>query len=179
MEASALNVLLFLVSVIFNFFQFCVLMRFLLQWVKADFRNPFCQFLIKITSPILHPLRKIIPGFYGVDLAALVLFYALSWGESSLASLIIYQYWSAFSFLRGLFSAGHFYLDLVFFIILINALMSFVPQSKFHPMGILIYLLAEPYLRLIRKVLPLISGFDLSPLVAIVLIQVVNMLLPN
>jgi YggT family protein len=179
MQANALNALLFLMSFIFNFFQFCVLMRFLLQVVKADFRNPFCQFLIKMTSPILHPLRKIIPGFYGIDLAALVLFFLLNWAEVSLSSLIIYQYWSMFSMVHGLLQSMHFYLNLTFFIILIYALMSWIPQSRFHPMGILIALLAEPYLRLIRRVLPLIAGFDLSPLVAIVLIQVIHMLLPH
>jgi YggT family protein len=179
MEANAINVLLFLINVVFNFLEFCVLMRFLLQAVKADFRNPFCQFLIKMTSFLLHPLRRVIPGFYGIDFAALVLFYGLSWGENSLSNLIIYHNWSGSSFIHGLLSAIHFYLDLTFFIILINSLMSWIPQSKFHPMGILIYLLADPYLKLIRRVIPSISGFDLSPLIAIVLIQVISMLLPH
>ena len=175
LEAFGLKVLLLLISVIFNFYQFCVLMRFLLQAVKADFRNPFSQFLIKVTKPFLHPLRRIIPGFYGLDLAALFLFYALFCVENSLNMLIIFQYWSAFSFLTSLIGGLHFYLNTVFFLILINSLMSWFPQARFHPTGILIQLLTEPYLKQIRRVLPLIGGFDLSPLVAIILIQIANM----
>jgi YggT family protein len=175
MEAFGIKVLLLLISVIFSLYQFCVLLRFLLQAVKADFRNPFCQFLIKMTAPLLHSLRRVIPGVYGLDLAALVLFYLLVWVENSLNMLIIFQYWSAFSLVNSLIAALHFYLNIMFFIILINALLSFFPQAKFHPMGILIHLLADPYLRRIRRVLPLIGGFDFSALAALVLIQIINM----
>ena len=170
-----IKVLLLLISIIFNLAELFVLLRFLLQLVKADFRNPFCQFLMKITSPLLHPLRRIIPGAYGIDIAALVLFYLLIWAEGSLISLLNFQYWSAFSFISALLDGIHFYLNLTFFLIILGAIIGWIPQAKFHPTGILIHLLTDPYLKVIRRIVPTLGGFDFSPLIALVIIQILNL----
>ncbi len=172
LSAFSLKVLLFLMKAVFNFFEFCVLLRFLLQWVKADFRNPFCQFLIRMTSPLLHPLRRVIPGLYGLDFAAVLLFYGLIWLEVSLPPLMISQHWSAWSLLSAFLMAIHFYLNVTFFLILFSSFMSWLPNARYHPIGILLNLLTEPYFRVIRRVIPNIGGFDFSPLIALILIQI-------
>jgi YggT family protein len=167
--------LLLLIGVVFNFLEFSVLSRFLLQCVKADFRNPFCQFLMQLTSPILHPLRRVIPGFYGFDVAALVLFYLLIVIEMSLSSLLTYHYWSALIFLQSLVIGIHFYLNFTFLLILFNALLSWVPNAKFQPVGILIHLLTEPYLNAVRRFIPPLKGLDFSSLIVLVVIQIINL----
>ena len=71
------NAATFLISTLFSFYILLVLLRMLLGWVRADFYNPISQFLVKATNPPLIPLRRFIPGYGGVDLAAVVLLIAL------------------------------------------------------------------------------------------------------
>ena len=80
--------LVFLINTIFSLYILCVMLRFFLQWVKADFYNPLCQTLIKITNPLLRPLRRIIPGWFGLDIAAIVLMVILELISVALLALI-------------------------------------------------------------------------------------------
>src|SRR6185437_7488882 len=89
MNNNLSHVLLFLINTLFSLYIAAVMMRFLLQWAKADFYNPFCQFLMKITNPLLLPLRKIITGWLGLDIAALVLMLLLQLIEIALLEWII------------------------------------------------------------------------------------------
>ncbi|MBV1928161.1 MAG: YggT family protein, partial [Gammaproteobacteria bacterium] len=68
---------IYLVQTFFGFYTILVLLRFLLQLVRADFYNPISQFAIKLTSPILNPMRRVIPGWAGVDVSSLILILAL------------------------------------------------------------------------------------------------------
>jgi len=83
--------LAFLVQTVFGFYILAVILRFLLQWVRADFYNPLVQFLVRITNPLLVPLRRIIPGYRGLDLAAVVLAFALQAVEMLLITLLLSQ----------------------------------------------------------------------------------------
>jgi pyrroline-5-carboxylate reductase len=76
-EAYFTNPLIFLVKTLFGLYITIVVIRFLLQWARADFYNPISQFVVKLTSPVLRPLRKVIPGYGGLDLSALVLAWLL------------------------------------------------------------------------------------------------------
>ena len=71
-EAAAL-----IIEVVFGLYILAVLLRFLFQIVRADFYNPISQFLVALTNPLLKPLRRVIPGMYGIDVASLVLLVAL------------------------------------------------------------------------------------------------------
>lgn len=179
MESAGIKILVLLITVIFNFYMFLVMMRFLLQWVKADFRNPFCQFLMKITNPLLIPLRKVIPGFYGLDFAAIVLMYAIQIVQLSLLSYILIGLWSPSVFIAGIFGILKYYVNTMFFVIIINAIMSWFSTSKYNPMVILIQQLSEPWLSRIRKIIPAIAGLDFSPLIALVILQIINILLSS
>ncbi|MEA3643742.1 MAG: YggT family protein, partial [Lamprobacter sp.] len=72
-EAYFTNPLIFLVKTLFGLYITLVVIRFLLQWARADFYNPISQFVVKLTSPVLRPLRKVIPGYAGLDLSTVVL----------------------------------------------------------------------------------------------------------
>ncbi|MGD8589120.1 MAG: YggT family protein, partial [Chromatiales bacterium] len=82
------NPAVFLIQTIFGLYILAVLLRFLLQWVRADFYNPISQFLVKITTPPLKILRRFIPGLGGIDLAALLLAWGLKYIELVLILLI-------------------------------------------------------------------------------------------
>jgi len=174
-----LRVVLFLLTVFFNFYQFLILSRFILQCVKADFNHPFCQFVLRTTNPLVLPTRKWIKSWQGLDLATLALFYGVVWVQTSLFMLLALGTWSGFSFISALFQALHFYLSFMFFSILIYALMTWFTNAQMHPLGSLLHQMVEPLLRRLRQIVPLIAGWDLSPLFALILIQVLNMILPG
>ncbi len=164
---------LFLINIVFNFYVTLVLLRFLLQWVKADFYNPYCQFLIRLTNPFLVPLRRVIPGLFGIDLAAVILMLFLETLQIVLIALI-----SGFAINGGLIVAV--ILDLVvlvlqvyFWAILIRALLSWINPDPSHPLIQILDQLTFPVLKLFRRVIPAIAGIDLSPLAALILIQVI------
>ncbi|MFB0975899.1 MAG: YggT family protein, partial [Tolumonas sp.] len=73
-----MNTLFFLLDTVFSIYLMVVLLRFWLQWTRADFYNPLSQFCVKLTHPILTPLRRIIPGFRGIDFASLLLAYVVA-----------------------------------------------------------------------------------------------------
>jgi YggT family protein len=66
------NPFAFLVDTLFHLYTLALLLRFLLQLVRADFRNPLSQALVKVTNPVLLPLRRVIPGVGGIDIASII-----------------------------------------------------------------------------------------------------------
>lgn len=170
---------LFLVTIIFTFYITLILLRFLLQIVKADFYNPICQFIVKLTSPVLVPIRRVIPGFFGLDLAAIILAIILQAIELVLISLMVgypISWWFAIPVVLRLLSLT---LNIYFFAILIQALMSWLNPNPNHPMTRILGQLTDPILRPFRRFIPPIAGMDLSPLAALIVIQVINIFLKN
>lgn len=171
------NAGVFLVQTLFGLYILAVMLRFLLQWVRADFYNPLVQFLVKITNPPLLPLRRIVPGLYGIDLASVVLLLLLQCLEIFLTAALSGAYLGlpplvvlAIAELLGLL------LGVYFWAILIQAVLSWVNPSTYHPATALLYSLTEPVLRPARRILPPMGGLDLSPLVVLLALQLVRML---
>lgn len=155
-----------------------IVLRVLLQIVRANFYNPVCQFLYKVTNPVLMPLRKLIPAWRNLDLAGvllalllsaikLYLLYALDGRPLGLAGLP----------LIALADLLDFVLMLYFGLILVRVLLSFVNVDRANPVVPLVYQLTDPVLRPIRKRLPAISGIDLSPMVVMLVILLARVLL--
>jgi YggT family protein len=172
------NAGVFLVQTLFGFYILAVMLRFLLQWVRADFYNPLVQFLVKITNPPLLPLRRIVPGLMGLDMAAvalmlglqilaLVLVLSISGQAANPVGLVVL----ALAELLGLL------INVFFWAVIIQAIMSWVSPDPRHPVVALLNQLTYPILRPARNLIPPISGLDLSPLVVIILLQLTKMLL--
>lgn len=173
MSTALTAVAQFLIQILFDFYIGLVLLRFFLQWVKADFHNPVCQFISKLTNPLLLPLRHVIPGLFGLDFAALILALICQAVQVALLSLILgFDSTSFFIFLVFIKLASQV-LNLYFFIIIARILLSFGTQAQLNPIYLVLIQLSEPILRPIRSILPKISGFDLSPLAALIGIQVI------
>jgi YggT family protein len=169
----------FLVSTIIGLYIVIVVLRFLFQIVRADFYNPLSQFVLKATNPLLMPLRRVIPGLFGLDMSSLALAYllqvlelfllvALKGGQFPIFLLL----WAAIGQLLSLF----LYIYLI--AILIQAVMSWINPGTYNPMLALVNQLTEPLLRPARKILPPFSGLDLSPLIVIIGINLLIMLIP-
>lgn len=172
------NPIIFLIEVIFNLYLLAVLLRCLFQVCRVDFYNPLSQTLIKITSPLLNPLRKIIPGFGGIDLAAILLaliIAALKYlliialqGQTATAQLLL---------VAAVYEVVSLTLNIFLFAIIIQVILSWVAPGQHNPITLIIHQLTQPLLRPIRQVMPDLGGIDLSPMVALVLIQIFKMLL--
>jgi YggT family protein len=171
-----MNAFKFLIEIAFDLFLMVVLLRFWLQLAKADFYNPLSQFIVKATSPLVNPLRKVIPGFAGIDVASLVLGFLIAFAKVSVVMLMIYGTWEPISVLIGSgITLVKEAVKLVFWVLIIRAILSWVSQGN-NPMEAVFHQLTEPMLRPIRKIIPPIGGLDLSVLVLIIGIQFIQIL---
>jgi YggT family protein len=172
------NPIEFLISTLFSLYILAVMLRFLLGLVRADFYNPVSQFLVRITNPVLMPLRKVIPSIGKLDISAVVLMIALQvlaltlivllrGGGVPVGSVILIS-------LAQLVSLA---INVFFFAIIIQVILSWVNPGTYNPVTSLLYSLTAPVLRPIQQLIPPISGIDLSPLFAIIGLQVLRMLI--
>jgi YggT family protein len=170
--------LIFLIGTAFYLYILAVMLRLLLQSVRADFFNPISQFLVRATSPVLNPLRRFIPSVYGIDLASIVLMLALQIVAISIVS------WLYFGEQPGIVpllldSIGRLLgvlLNLYTVLILVGVVISWINPTASHPGLNLLYQLIDPILRPIRSFMPDMGGLDLSPLLALILIHVARMM---
>ncbi|QFI55668.1 YggT family protein [Aeromonas simiae] len=172
-----MNAAYFLINTLFDLYLMVVLLRVWLQWARADFYNPMSQMVVRLTSPLLVPMRRVIPGLAGIDLAGVLLALLVA-----LAKLVLLKSMSIlqadwlmmllFAALTVLKKAG----AMVFWILLIRAILSWVSQGR-NPIEHVMYQLTEPFLHPIRRILPPLGGLDLSVLVAFIALQAINYLL--
>jgi len=174
----ASNAGVFLVQAIFGFYILVVMLRFLLQWARANFYNPLVQFLVKLTNPPLLPMRRYIPGLMGLDMSAVVLMVVLQIVEWLLVLAIVNQpFGLAGVLVLSVASLLGLLIRVFFWAILIQAILSWVNPDPRHPAVSLLWQLTEPVLRPARGLIPPISGLDLSPLVMLIGLQLLIMLL--
>lgn len=160
-----------LLHTLFQIFLALLLIRFLLPLVRANYFNPISQFIVRLTDPLLKPLRKILPTMGRVDVAALVLLIALQafegWLQSQLlglpivTNLLVYALLTLVRMLLGMYLV----------LIIAAAILSWFAHNMRHPILPFLHDLTDPVLRPIRSILPTFSGIDLSPLLAILAIQ--------
>jgi len=171
-----------LVEVVFGLYLLAVLLRFLFQLARADFYNPISQFLVAFTNPLLKPLRRLIPGLYGIDLASLVLLLVLKCVELYLLLLLggVAVQWLPIV-AAATVDLLRLTLNVYFFAILIRVILSWFMPYGIHqnPAGSLLVSLTEPLLRPARRLIPPIGGLDLSPIAVIVVLQLMQLALAH
>lgn len=172
----------FIVKAVFWLYMLLVMLRFLLQLVRANFHNTFAQFVISATNPVLRPLRRIIPGLGGIDLAALILLFVLQLLEIVLIGLLPGpQHHIPDSPGLFLLAIGLLIDQFVFFYVVstaVQAILSWVnPVAFHHPVGSLVLQLNEPLLRPLRSKFKPINGLDISPMILLVMLMAVHYLI--
>lgn len=172
-----MEAIVYLLRFVFDALLMILIMRVWLQLVKADFYNPLSQFIVKVSNPLVVPLRRVISGVGGIDLATVLLAYIVATAKFVTVTLLsggaIDILLSAYI---GLIILGKQIGFLFFVIMLVMALMSWVVQG-YNPTQMVFQQLTEPVLRPIRKIIPSIGGLDLSVLIAFLLLNVINILL--
>lgn len=178
MGGYAGNAGVFLIQTLFGLYIVAVMLRFLLQLTRADFYNPVSQFLVKATNPPLIPMRRVIPGFMGIDVAAILLLFILQGLELFLVGMVSGYSIGIFGLLvLSVAELVNLLLNVYMVAILIQVVLSWVNPGGYNPAIALLYSLNEPILSRARRLIPPISGFDLSPIVVFILIQLLKILL--
>ncbi len=168
--------IIFLIDTLFSLYIMAVLLRFLLQWCGADFYNPISQFLVKITHPPLRIMRRFVPSIGKIDSSSLVLMLSLQMladfsilllkGVSiNLGALVILSMTQLISLL----------LNVLVFSVFARALLSWMNPGTFYAAVSIVEALSNPLLNLCRKMIPNLGGIDLSPLAALLLLQMAKM----
>jgi len=169
----------YLLQTAISLYLLAMLLRLLLQLVKADFYNPVSQFLVKITNPLVLPLRRVLPAPGGIDLASLLL--ALLLQVFAIVAMLLLNGIAPPNPLTLVLWASLGLLGLVvniyFFALLAVIIISWVAPGSNNPALYLLFQLTEPVMAPFRRMLPPMGGLDLSPILVFILINVVQIML--
>lgn len=175
-----MTLLAIIVGELLSLALFVVLMRLLLQLVRADFRNPICQAIVRLTNPLIIPLRRILPPIRKLDTATVV--------AVAIIAFILVVVGFAFSNFpanglvwvqEAVLTVAYAILWIYFWAIIVYALLSLVAPGGYSPLQSVLASLCEPVLSPFRRIIPGIAGIDLSPLWACLAIQVILYFLPR
>lgn len=166
-----MNAVNFLIDTLFDLYLMVVLLRVWLQLARADFYNPFSQFIVKATQPIVGPMRRFIPGYGGLDIATILFAFVVASGKVLALSLVLnYTINPAVILISGLFVLVTAVFKILFWILVIRAILSWVSKGQ-NPVEAVMIQLTEPLLRPVRRIIPSLGGLDLSMLVVLLGLQ--------
>ncbi|MGQ9686675.1 MAG: YggT family protein [Thiobacillaceae bacterium] len=175
------DTLQFLLRTCFDLFAVAFWLRFYMQWARVPFHNPFAQFIVRVTDFGVRPARRLIPGLMGLDLASLLLFYL-----AELLAVMSVFWLDGYPFLvagagvlpgfllLALAAALRLAIYVLMGLIIIQAVLSWI--NPFSPFAPVFYALARPCLAPLQRFAPAIGGVDLTPLLALILMQVLLIL---
>lgn len=168
----------FLVQVLFGLYATLVVLRFLLQLTRADFYNPLSQFIVRATKPVLNPLRRVIPGVSGLDVASLVLAWiVITLEQLAILGLAGVGFRPTAAALLAIPELTSLIINIFLFAILIQVIISWINPGSYNPAISLIHSLTKPLLEPVRRRMPEMGGLDLSPMVVMLGLVVLEMLL--
>lgn len=169
---------IFIIDSVISLYVLAVMLRFLLQWSRADFYNPISQFLVKVTHPPLKLLRRFVPAIGKIDTSSLVLMlviqmladfsiFLLKGVSIGIGALAILSLTQLISLLINVF----------IYAVFARAILSWINPGSFHAASSILVSLTEPLLNTCRKIIPDFGGIDLSPLAVLMLLQLAKMVL--
>jgi YggT family protein len=173
MPQNVTDALAFIINTIGQLYLFVLLLRILLPWLGADFRNPIAQAILKITSPVVVPLRRIIPPVGRIDTATVLVAFVIQY-LLILLVLLIYGTTAGFAAIASTAVVNLVLLTLRLFVfaIIIRVILSWIAPGGYNPALAIIHTLTDRVLLPFRRFIPPLGGLDLSPLLAILTIVV-------
>jgi YggT family protein len=174
-----MNAIIFIVETLLSLALAVVLARLLLQWTRADFRNPLCQAIVRLTNPLILPLRRILPPIGKIDTASVVAVLIVATVDVAILSALRYgTFPTPFSWVQRIaIEIARTLLQTYFYAIVLYALLSLIAPGGYSPMQSVLATICEPVLRPFRRLIPSVAGLDLSPLWACIAIQAILLLL--
>jgi len=172
------NPLIFLIETLFDLYIIVLMLRFILQQVRADFYNPISQFIVKATAPVLNPARKLIPGLGGIDLATIIVVVAFIAIKISLIALISGYSPSVLALLlTGIRDFITLAINIFIFAIIVQAILSWINPDPYNPVSGILFNITGPVLTPFRRLIKPVGGLDLSPLVALIALMFLERLI--
>lgn len=171
MPSNISSAIVFIVNAITSLYLLVLLLRFWLPWLQADFRNPLAQGILRFTSPIIIPVRRIVPSFGRLDTATVLVAFVIQYFTVLLLLLIVGQT-AGFAPVAVTTIVKLIVLSINLFVyaIFIRIILSWISQGNYNPATAIIATLTEPVLRPFRRIIPPMGGFDISPIFAIILL---------
>lgn len=166
------KIAVYLVETVFAFFVLMLLARFHFQWLRVSFRNPLGEFVLATTSWMVMPARRVIPGLAGLDMASLLLAWALQALNLSIKAAILGAEPAALTVaLLSLLDLARYSVYILMFAIIVQVVFSWINPNA--PMAWIFNAITGPFLRPLRRFVPPIGNVDLSPLILLVILQVI------
>lgn len=168
-----------IINVFIGLYIYILLLRFLLQKLGARWYNPFSQFIVKITDPIVNPTQRFIPGFRGFDLSIIVISLILE----IISLLLLFKLKTGImpglggTMLMALGQLGSKFVNIYFYALIIGAIISWAPNLQHSPLAEIVNIITYPVLYLMRRIIPPIAGLDLSPIFLMVILLLINILI--
>ena len=174
------NALVFILRTLFDLYVLTFALRLLLQWAAVDKRNPLVQFILRITNPLVIPLRRLLPAVGRIDTATIVALLGLQVAGTALLVRIGCGWEPAIWQILALsiLSVFKLALSVLTWAIILYVVLSWVSPGGYNPGAALVAAVVEPVLAPFRRLIPPIGGLDLSPLFALITIQALSMLVP-
>lgn len=177
MPANVTNAIVFIVDTLAQLYLFLLLLRLWLPWLGADFRNPIAQAILKLTSPVVVPIRRIVPPIGKLDTATVLVAFIIQY--LTIVILLMIMGLSA-GFVpiavTALVNLVLLTLRLFTFAIIVRVVLSWIAPSGYNPALAIITTLTEPILRPFRRIIPPLGGLDLSPLFVIIALMAVTII---
>lgn len=168
----------FLITTLCDLYLFVLAIRVLLAYSGANYFDPVTQFVVRCTNPVVLPLRRIIPNMRGIELSSLVLILAIEYIKHMLIASISFPSFSLVGLLIVAFAdALKLFLLTYFYAIILQAILTWVQPSS--PVIITLYRITAPIMRPIQRLVPNVGGMDISPIPAMILLQLTIILVVN
>jgi len=180
MPSNVSTAIVFIINTLAQLYLFVLLLRLLLPWFGTDFRNPIAQAILRLTSPVVVPLRRIVPPIGRIDTATVLVAFIIQYvtivvllkimGLSDRASLTEIAVTSIVNLVL-------LALNLFIFAILIRVVLSWISPGGYNPIVALINSITNPVLRPFQRFLPPMGGLDLSPLFAMIALTALRIII--
>ncbi|KFE57412.1 YggT family protein [Pseudomonas syringae] len=172
---------IYILQTIGSLYLLIILLRFVLQLVRADFYNPLSQFAVRATQPLLKPLRRIIPSVFGLDMSSLVLAIIVQMILMALTLLLAYGTTGdpLHLLIWSIIGVTALFLKIFFFALIVSVILSWVAPASHNPGAELVNQITEPMLAPLRRILPNLGGLDISPILAFMVLKLLDMMVIN
>lgn len=169
MPSNIASALVFVVNALTSLYLLVLLLRFWLPWLRADFRNPLAQGILKLTSPVIIPLRRVVPSFGRLDTATILVAFIVQYVAILLILLIIGASATFYAIaITAVVKLVMLSVNLFMFAIFVRIILSWISPGQYNPATAIITTLTEPLLLPVRRIVPAMGGFDISPIFVII-----------
>jgi YggT family protein len=173
-----IQALIYIIEALSTLVLIAFLLRFWLPWFRVDFRNPVAQAILRITSPLIVPIRRVLPPIGKLDTATIVVMFGIKYLTIWIVLLLAGVTAGILTIaIASVFGLVHLSVNIFMFVIIISIVLSWIAPNTYNPVSAMVHAIAEPLLRPFRRLVPPLGGIDISPVFALILLGALRILL--